>query len=67
MAVVTEPLRAEHKELSPHIERLRLVADSVGQAPPATLHQEVDEIYDFLAHHLIPHAAAQKAHGHRKR
>jgi hypothetical protein len=29
---VTQPLREEHKELIPHIETLRTVADSVGQA-----------------------------------
>ena len=29
---VTQPLRDEHKELIPHIEILRTVADSVGQA-----------------------------------
>ena len=60
MAVVTEPLRAEHKELLPHIERLRAVADSVGQVSPATLRQEVDKVYDFLAHHIIPHAEAEE-------
>ena len=33
MTPLTQPLREEHKELLPHIERLRTVADSIGTAP----------------------------------
>ncbi|HWC01826.1 MAG TPA: hemerythrin domain-containing protein [Methylomirabilota bacterium] len=57
---ITLPLRAEHKELIPHIERLRTVADSVGQAPIESLRRDVDEAFEFLRRHLIPHAEAEE-------
>lgn len=56
---VTQPLRDEHKELIPHIEALRSVADSVGYRPIETVRHGVDEAYAFLIHHLIPHAEAE--------
>jgi iron-sulfur cluster repair protein YtfE (RIC family) len=59
MTTVTQPLREEHKELLPHIENLLTVADSVGNVPAPALRQGVDEAYEFLAHHLIPHAEAE--------
>jgi len=60
MGTITQPLRDEHKELIPHIERLRLAADSVGEASPEALRGGVDEAYDFLGHHLLPHAEAEE-------
>lgn len=60
MGIVTEPLREEHKGLIPHIERLRLVADSVGDTRPEVLRRAVEAMHDFLAHHLIPHAEAEE-------
>lgn len=60
MAPVTQPLREEHKELLPHIDALLHVADLVGEAAPDDLHKGVDEAYDFLTHHLIPHAEAEE-------
>lgn len=59
MTTLTQPLRDEHKELLPHIEQLCAVADLVGEVPLETLERSVDEAYDFLAHHLIPHAQAE--------
>ncbi|MCL4300627.1 MAG: hemerythrin domain-containing protein [Anaerolineae bacterium] len=59
MKTLTQPLREEHKELLPHIEMLRTVADSVGEAPMAEVRQGVDAVYEFLTHHLIPHAQAE--------
>jgi len=59
MTTVTQPLRDEHKELFPHIEQLRVVADMVGDAPVSALIPAIDEAYDFLAYHLIPHAQAE--------
>ncbi len=56
---LTEPLRAEHRELIPHIEKLRMVADSVGEVPIETLRRGVSDAYEFLTHHLIPHAEAE--------
>ncbi|MBI2324356.1 MAG: hemerythrin domain-containing protein [Chloroflexi bacterium] len=55
----TEPLRAEHRELLPHIEALRTAADHVGTVPAVTLRTEVDVAYAFLTEHLIPHAMAE--------
>src|SRR5512143_4183587 len=60
MASVTLPLRDEHKDLYPHIEEIRTVANSVGDAPVPVLRQGVDKVSDFLIHHLIPHAQAEE-------
>jgi iron-sulfur cluster repair protein YtfE (RIC family) len=59
MTTLTQPLREEHKELLPHIEMLRTVADLVGEAPMAEVRQGVDAVYEFLTQHLIPHAQAE--------
>ena len=61
MSDVTQPLRDEHRELLPHIERLRALADGIGDSPRATLQHDVDRVYEFLTHHLIPHAQAEEA------
>lgn len=61
MALVTQPLRDEHKELIPHVEHLRTLADSVGQVPLEALRKELADVGDFLSHHLIPHAHAEDA------
>lgn len=55
----TEALRAEHRGLLPHIDRLREAADRVGAVPPEALRREVAEAYEFLVDHLAPHAAAE--------
>ena len=60
MVPLTQPLRDEHKELLPHIEMLRKVADGIGEVPFASLKQGVDEAYAFLTHHLLPHAQAEE-------
>jgi hemerythrin-like domain-containing protein len=60
MTKLTQPLRDEHKELLPHIELLRTVADSISTAPGASVQQRVEEVYRFLKHHLIPHAQAEE-------
>ncbi|HZP97549.1 MAG TPA: hemerythrin domain-containing protein [Candidatus Limnocylindria bacterium] len=52
-------LREEHRELLPHVERLRAVADGVGRIPGVKLREEVDAAYTFLAHQLVPHAQAE--------
>lgn len=61
MAIVTQPLRDEHRELLPHLESLRIAADAVGEADAGTLRAAVDGAYDFLAEHLIVHAGAEEA------
>lgn len=55
----TEPLRREHGELLPHIERLRLVADSIGTARVDDVRRGVEEIHEFLEHELMPHARGE--------
>ena len=55
----TEPIRAEHRELIPHIEQLRQLADRIGNIPDPTLRAGLDEAHAFLTGHLIPHALAE--------
>jgi iron-sulfur cluster repair protein YtfE (RIC family) len=59
MVRVTEPLRAEHKELLPHIETLREAADAVSGSTDAAFRETVDRAYEFLTTQLIPHATAE--------
>lgn len=59
MQDATQPLRDEHAERLPHIERPRSLADSVGEVLPGTLRRDIDLVDDFLAHHPIPHAQAE--------
>ena len=55
----TRPIREEHRELLPHIERLRTTADDVGHVPGDVLRKKLDDAHDFLTRHLIPHAKAE--------
>jgi iron-sulfur cluster repair protein YtfE (RIC family) len=59
MTTLTQPLREEHQELYPHIEALRQAADAVSETVTPALRAAVHEAYDFLLHHLIPHAQAE--------
>ena len=59
MSTVMDPLRDEHSTLLPHIERLRTTADAVGDAPLDEVQALVNESFEFLVHHLIPHARAE--------
>jgi iron-sulfur cluster repair protein YtfE (RIC family) len=61
MAIPTQPLRDEHRELRPHLERLREAAEAVGAAPTPELRVLLDEVNEFLRRHLIPHAQAEEA------
>lgn len=61
MKTLTQPLRDEHKELIPHIERILDVAESIPDAPIETIRDGVKDVYEFLAYHLIPHAQAEDA------
>ena len=61
MNSLAQPLRDEHKELIPHVERILEVADSIPDAPLEKIREGVQEVYDFLAHHLVPHAQAEDA------
>jgi iron-sulfur cluster repair protein YtfE (RIC family) len=61
MSASMAPLRAEHRDLLPHIDKLRLAAEAVGTAPPGRVVALVDECVVFLTRHLIPHAMAEEA------
>jgi len=61
MNTLTQPLRDEHKELLPQVDRIRQVAELVDEATPADIRSGVEEVYDFLANHLKPHAEAEEA------
>ena len=61
MNTFTQPLRDEHKELIPHIEKILKVADSIPEAPLEQIRDGLEEVYEFLAYHLIPHAQAEDA------
>jgi iron-sulfur cluster repair protein YtfE (RIC family) len=61
MPATMAPLRAEHRELLPHIEELRVAAEAVGTAPPERVVALVDRCGSFLTDHLIPHAKAEEA------
>lgn len=61
MTTLTQPLRDEHKELFPHIESLKLAGISVhGTLSQASL-DLINESYEFLNGHLLPHAQAEEA------
>lgn len=60
MNTLTQPLRDEHKELFPHVDQIRQVAELIGDAPIAEIRSGVGQVYDFLANHLKPHAEAEE-------
>jgi iron-sulfur cluster repair protein YtfE (RIC family) len=61
MNTLTKPLREEHQELMPQVERILQVAEMLGEAPLDQVRAGVDEVYAFLAHLLKPHAEAEEA------
>ncbi|MEP7137517.1 MAG: hemerythrin domain-containing protein [Chloroflexota bacterium] len=61
MNTLTQPLRDEHKELFPSVDRIRQVAELIGEVSVAEIRGGVEEVYDFLANHLKPHAEAEEA------
>ena len=61
MNTLTQPLRDEHKELFPSVDQIRQVAELIGDAPISEIRRGVEEVYDFLANHLKPHAEAEDA------
>jgi hypothetical protein len=59
MTPTIESVRQEHEQFLPYLDEIRQVADSIGQVSPKSLLHRLDEIHDFLAHRLIPHAVAE--------
>jgi len=60
MSLITQPLRDEHKELFPYVELLRQAGNAAAEgAVRENLRLLAGDAYEFLAHHLIPHAQAE--------
>lgn len=59
MFTVTQPLREEHKELFPQVESLRLAAEAVTETSGENFYRLLEDAYEFLTRHLIPHAQAE--------
>lgn len=59
MTPVTEPLRAEHRELLPHLAELDQTPGSLRAWSPEEARDRLGAIVAFLRDHLIPHAVAE--------
>lgn len=57
----TEPLRAEHRELLPHLLALDTAANDAARWDRDAAVGAVGAIVGFLRGHLVPHAAAEEA------
>jgi iron-sulfur cluster repair protein YtfE (RIC family) len=57
---VTEPIRAEHRELRPAIEALGHTAGWMRDAPTPVVREKVAHAVEFLQHRLLPHAMAEE-------
>lgn len=60
MATVTQPLRDEHQELLPQVEVLRTAGDAISTTLTPQAREQIDQAYQFLTHHLLPHARAEE-------
>ena len=56
----TEPLRAEHRDLLPHLQGLETIADEVERWDTDEATHVLGEIVGFLRAHLVPHARAEE-------
>jgi iron-sulfur cluster repair protein YtfE (RIC family) len=56
----TEPLRAEHRALLPHLRGLETIADEVERWDGDEAAHVLGEIVQFLRAHLVPHAEAEE-------
>jgi hemerythrin-like domain-containing protein len=52
-------VREEHQRFQLQVDAILHVADSVGVVPLEVLLDKTGEIHEFLAHSLMPHAAAE--------
>lgn len=60
MFKLTQPLIDEHHGLMEHVESIRIAGDDIyeGMLTKTSL-KNIDDVYDFLIQHLIPHAQAE--------
>lgn len=61
MSLPTQPLRDEHAGLFPSVDRIKQTAELIGKASSEEICKGLEEVYDFLAHHLKIHAGAEEA------
>jgi iron-sulfur cluster repair protein YtfE (RIC family) len=61
MTTLTQPLRDEHKDLYPHIEALKIAGMAIHGKLDQNGRDLIDESYEFLTEHLLPHARAEEA------
>jgi Hemerythrin HHE cation binding domain len=59
--LATGPLRAEHRELPPHLRALQTAADELAQMDRSEAVRTLGDIVAFLRDHLVPHARAEEA------
>jgi len=58
--VVTEPLRAEHRDLMRHVEHMRVAARELPTLSPQERDTVVGRIAAFLDETLVPHARSEE-------
>ncbi|MGZ4511992.1 MAG: hemerythrin domain-containing protein [Mycobacterium sp.] len=56
----TEPLRAEHRDLLPHLQGLETIAEEVDRWDADEAAHVLGDIVGFLRGHLVPHAGAEE-------
>lgn len=56
MSKLTDHIHAEHANLKPHIESIRVAADAVGEVPAEILKELTDSVLGFLLRELVPHS-----------
>jgi iron-sulfur cluster repair protein YtfE (RIC family) len=59
--LVTEPLRAEHRELVPRLAELDQRPSTLAKWSAPEAEERLGRILGFLRDHLVPHAAAEEA------
>ena len=52
-------VRVEHHALQSHLEAIGKVADSIGETSVEETRAGVENVYEFLNHHLRPHMRAE--------
>ncbi len=55
------PIRAEHRELLPHLDHLAALAEEAPTLQPAELARRLDAVLGFLRDVLLPHAETEEA------
>lgn len=59
MSKLKEHIRSEHALLRPHVELIRIVADSVGNVRPVILRDLTEAVLGFCVRELLPHTEGE--------